>query len=116
MSLPNFHLLRGKRERAGGNHPGDHQISLGGLKVQCATHCTTEPGLGGPRVGAEGFEVASLRGWCLQHMHIPDLLCVHPVQLNADHSVVQLWSSHSRNVHVESGSSAKAKGEHVETF
>jgi len=44
----------------------------------------------GSRVGAEGFEVVSLCGQHLQSMYIPDLLSVHPVELNADHSVVQL--------------------------
>ena len=70
VSHLNSHLLRAKGEGAGGNPP------------------SLQPR--GPRVGAEGFEVVSLCGQCLQPMYIPDLLSGHPVELNADCSVVQL--------------------------
>lgn len=45
----------------------------------------------GFRVGAEDFEVVSLCSQCLQPMYTPDLLSVHPLELNADgNSLVQL--------------------------
>ena len=57
MSLPNSHLLRAKRERAGGN-PGDHQISLGGLKSNVLYIAPQSQVLGGLELGQRALKLS----------------------------------------------------------